>query len=58
MAGVGFLRDRARQYRRLAEAATDEALADSYRLLAEIDEEEAKRIEAGDPPPPAKPTSR
>ncbi|HVM79927.1 MAG TPA: hypothetical protein VMU06_12980 [Stellaceae bacterium] len=59
MPDVAFLRNRAREYRRLAEAATDEALIDSYRLLAEIDEAEADKIEkGGGNPPPRKPGAR
>ncbi|HXQ52679.1 MAG TPA: hypothetical protein VN802_16405 [Stellaceae bacterium] len=45
MSNVNFLRDRAARYRRLADAAKDKDVADSCRLLAEIDEQEVHRIE-------------
>lgn len=45
MRNVEFLRKRAAKYRRLAEETEDADVADSYRLLAEIDEQEATQIE-------------
>ncbi len=45
MSHVNFLRERAARYRRLADEAEDKDVADSYRLLAEIDEQEAQKIE-------------
>lgn len=42
---VSFLRQRAARYRRLAAESSDPDVTDSYRLLAEIDEQEAERIE-------------
>lgn len=48
------LRARALAYRRRAEKATDAAVKDSLALLAEIDEEEAKRAES---PPIGNPAS-
>ena len=58
MPDVAFLRNRAREYRRLAEAATDQAVIDSYLLLAETDEEQVDRIEKGNDPSPTKLASR
>jgi hypothetical protein len=43
-----FLRERAADYRRLANAAEDEHVKASYLLLAEIDEEEATELERED----------
>jgi len=40
------LRERAVAYRRRAEEATDPAVKESFALLAEIDEEEARRAES------------
>jgi hypothetical protein len=42
---ISFLRKRAEKYRRLANEAKDPDIAASYRLIAEIDEQEAERIE-------------
>ncbi len=42
---VSFLRKRADKYRRLADETKDPDIAESYRLLAEIDEEQAEQIE-------------
>lgn len=42
---ISFLRKRAEKYRRLVNEAKDPDIAESYRLLAEIDEQEAERIE-------------
>ncbi len=40
------LRERAASYRRRAEEAEDAAVKESFLLLAEIDEEEARRAES------------